>query len=71
MTMTNQHNTKNIVDALSKFQEEGVAAIKDGKNPFFKSKYATLEDEHAAANEGAKYGLAFTKYIYYEQEVQK
>ena len=44
MTMTNQHNTKNIVDALSKFQEEGIKAVKDGTNPFFKSTYATLED---------------------------
>jgi hypothetical protein len=69
MTMTNQHNTKNIVDALSKFQEEGVAAIKDGKNPFFKSKYATLEDVIAAANEGAKYGLAFTQCIDFEKDV--
>ena len=69
MTMTNQHNTKNIVDALSKFQEEGVAAIKDGNNPFFKSKYATLEDVIAAANEGAKYGLAFTQCIDFEKDV--
>ena len=67
--MTNQHNTKSIVDALSKFQEEGVAAIKDGKNPFFKSKYATLEDVIAAANEGAKYGLAFTQCIDFEKDV--
>lgn len=69
MTMTNQHTTKNIVDALSKFQEKGVAAIKDGKNPFFKSKYATLEDVIAAANEGAKYGLAFTQCVDFEKDV--
>lgn len=69
MTMTNQHTTKNIVDALSKFQEEGVAAIKDGNNPFFKSKYATLEDVIAAANEGAKYGLAFTQCVDFEKDV--
>ena len=69
MTMTIQHNTKNIVDALSKFQEEGIAAIKDGNNPFFKSTYATLEDVIKAANEGAKYGLAFTQCVDFEKDI--
>ena len=59
--MTNQHNTKSIVEALSLFQNEANAAVKSSKNPFFKSSYASLEDVIAAANEGAKYGLAFTQ----------
>lgn len=67
--MMNQHNTKNIVDALSKFQEEGIAAVKDGNNPFFKSTYATLEDVIKAANEGAKYGLAFTQCVDFEKDI--
>ena len=69
MTMTNQPNTKSVVDALSQFQSEANAAIKSSKNPFFKSNYASLEDVIAAANEGAKYGLAFTQCIDFEKDV--
>jgi len=69
MTMTNQHNTKSIVEALSLFQNEANAAVKSSKNPFFKSSYASLEDVIAAANEGAKYGLAFTQCIDFEKDV--
>lgn len=67
MTMTNQHNTKNVIEALSLFQQEGNKAVKDGENPYFKSKYATLEDVIKAANEGAKYGLAFTQVLDFEK----
>ena len=67
MTMT-KLNTKNIVDALSKFQQEANVAVKDSKNPFFKSTYAALEDVIAAANQGAKFGLAFTQTIDYEKQ---
>jgi hypothetical protein len=67
--MTNQHNTKSIVEALSLFQNEANAAVKSSKNPFFKSSYASLEDVIAAANEGAKYGLAFTQCIDFEKDV--
>src|SRR6056300_1945156 len=69
MTMTNQPNTKSVVDALSQFQSEANAAIKSSKNPFFKSNYASLEDVIAAANEGAKYGLAFTQCVDFEKDV--
>ncbi len=68
MTMT-KHNTKNIVEALSKFQEEANVAKKESKNPFFKSTYAALEDVIAAANQGAKYGLAFTQTIDYDKKI--
>jgi hypothetical protein len=64
-----KHNTKNIVEALSKFQDEANVAKKESKNPFFKSTYAALEDVIAAANQGAKFGLAFTQTIDYEKQV--
>ncbi len=67
MTMTNQHSTKNVIEALSLFQSEANAAVKSNKNPFFKSTYASLEDVIAAANEGAKYGLAFTQVLDFEK----
>lgn len=67
MTMTNPHNTKNVIEALSLFQSEANAAVKSNKNPFFKSTYASLEDVIAAANEGAKYGLAFTQVLDFEK----
>ena len=67
MTMTNPQNTKNVIEALSLFQQEGNKAVKDGENPYFKSKYATLEDVIKAANEGAKYGLAFTQVLDFEK----
>ena len=68
MTMT-KLNTKNIVDALAKFQEEANVAKRTKKNTFFKSSYATLEDVIAAANEGAKFGLAFTQTIDYQKQI--
>jgi len=68
MTMT-KPNTKSIVEALSKFQQEANVAVKESKNPFFKSTYAALEDVIAAANQGAKYGLAFTQTIDYEKQI--
>jgi len=67
--MMTKQNTKNIKDALSKFQEEANVAKKDKKNPYFKSTYAGLEDVIAAANQGAKYGLAFTQTIDYQKQI--
>ena len=62
-------NTKSIVEALSKFQQEANVAVKDKKNPYFKSNYAGLEDVIAAANQGAKFGLAFTQTIDFEKQI--
>jgi hypothetical protein len=62
-------NTKSIVEALSKFQQEANVAVKDKKNPYFKSSYAGLEDVIAAANQGAKFGLAFTQTIDYQKQI--
>lgn len=68
MTMT-KPNTNKLVEALSAFQQEAHVAIKDKKNPYFKSSYAGLEDVIAAANEGAKHGLAFTQTVDYEKQI--
>ena len=62
-------DTKNIVEALSKFQEEANSASKSSKNPFFKSTYASLEDIIETANKGSKYGLAFTQCVDFDKEV--
>ena len=62
-------DTKNIVEALSKFQEEANSASKSSNNPFFKSTYASLEDIIETANKGAKYGLAFTQCVDFDKEV--
>lgn len=59
-------NTNKLFEALSKFQEDNVAAKKTGKNPFFKSNYATLEEVIQAVNHGAKYGLSFSQAIEFE-----
>lgn len=64
-----QATTKNIVEALSLFQKEANTASKSSKNPFFKSTYASLEDVIAAANQGAKYGLAFTQCVEFEKDI--
>jgi hypothetical protein len=42
--MEKSESTKEIAAALSKFQAEVGAVGKDGTNPFFHSKYATLEN---------------------------
>ena len=62
-------DTKNIVEALSKFQEEANSASKSSKNPFFKSTYASLEDIIETANKGSKYGLAFTQCVDFDKEI--
>ena len=62
-------DTKNIVEALSKFQEEANSASKSSNNPFFKSTYASLEDIIETANKGSKYGLAFTQCVDFDKEI--
>ena len=62
-------DTKNIVEALSKFQDDANTASKSSNNPFFKSTYASLEDIIETANKGAKYGLAFTQCVDFDKEV--
>jgi hypothetical protein len=42
--MEKSESIKNIASALALFQSEVEAVTKDAENPFFKSKYATLEN---------------------------
>jgi hypothetical protein len=51
---------ENLAAALGKFQAETHGVLKDASNPFFKSRYATLEAVIETARPGlAKVGLAF------------
>jgi hypothetical protein len=51
-----------LAKALSEFQKEIGAVSKDATNPFFKSKYASLENVIATIREPlAKQGLAFVQ----------
>lgn len=55
---------KNITQALIKFHESGAAAKKGEANPFFKSKYASLEEViETVRAEAGKCGLTFTQLV--------
>ena len=53
--------TKSFDDAMLAFQMLALSASKDGKNPHFKSTYATLEAVMDAARQGNQFGLYFTQ----------
>ena len=55
----------NLKTAMHEFQKLSISASKDGKNPHFKSNYATLESVIEAVNQGNKFGLYFTQEITY------
>ncbi len=55
----------NLKTAMLEFQKLSISASKDGKNPHFKSNYATLEAVIEAVNEGNQFGLYFTQEITY------
>jgi hypothetical protein len=55
----------NLKTAMLEFQKLSISASKDGKNPHFKSNYATLEAVIEAVNQGNKFGLYFTQEIAY------
>ena len=57
---------KNLAEALLEFQKMSVVAKKDGKNPHFKSNYATLEAVIEAATQATKFGLCFTQEVDFE-----
>lgn len=68
--MEKSQSIKEIATALSKFQQEVKSIKKDAVNPFFKSKYATLDnilDEIKPLL--AKNGLAFTQFPAGENEL--
>ena len=53
----------NLKTAMLEFQKLSISASKDGKNPHFKSNYATLEAVIEAVNQGNQFGLFFTQEI--------
>ena len=55
----------NLKTAMLEFQKLSISASKDGKNPHFKSNYATLEAVIEAVNQGNQFGLYFTQEITY------
>lgn len=55
----------NLKTAMHEFQKLSISASKDGKNPHFKSNYATLEAVIQAVNQGNQFGLYFTQEITY------
>jgi hypothetical protein len=60
MTIEMSPSIENLAAALGKFQAETHGVVKDASNPFFKSRYATLEAVIETARPGlAKVGLAF------------
>ena len=58
--------TKTLVEALNKFQELNITALKGTHNTYFKSTYADLTSVIDACNQGAQYGLCFTQQVYYK-----
>lgn len=50
---------KTFDEAMLAYQSEAVVAVKDSKNPHFRSNYASLEAVIDAAGEANKYGLYF------------
>lgn len=60
--------TKNLATALIKFHNSGAAAKKGAANPFFKSKYASLEEViETVRAEAGKVGLTFTQLIDFDE----
>ena len=55
-----------LKDALNKFQELNVKALKDSINPHFKSKYSDLTSVINAVNHGAEFGLSFSQSVEYK-----
>jgi len=60
-----------IKEALTKFQEMNVKAIKESVNPHFKSKYSDLTSVINAVNYGTKFGLSFTQSVDYQNMIVK
>ena len=60
--------TKNLAVALIKFHDSGAAAKKGADNPFFKSKYANLEEViETVRAEAGKVGLTFTQLVDFDE----
>jgi hypothetical protein len=59
--------TKNITKALIAFHKTGASAKKAANNPYFKSKYATLEEVIDTARQAGEFGLSFTQLIDFDE----
>ena len=61
--MNTSESIKNLADSLCKAQAEMGGAVKDSKNPFFKSDYADLTSVIKAIKEPfANHGLSYTQF---------
>ena len=61
--MEKSEKINEIAEALHQFQQVAENVVKDGTNPFFKSKYATLENVLAVTkNAMADVGLSFSQF---------
>lgn len=58
--------TQTLTEALNKFQQLNINAVKANDNPFFKSTYADLTSVINAVNQGAKFGLCFSQQVHYK-----
>ena len=59
--------TKNITKALIQFHNTGAAAKKAANNPYFKSKYASLEEVIDTVRQAGQFGLSFTQLIDFDE----
>ena len=55
-----------LTDALCEFQTQNVKALKDGKNPAFKSNYATIDEVIRALLPASDLGISYTQIYDYE-----
>jgi hypothetical protein len=62
-----QDTPSNLYEAMLAFQSLSVAAVKSGKNPAFKSNYATLEAVIEAVDQAHQFGLCFMQHIEYDK----
>jgi hypothetical protein len=62
----NTEPCKSLKEAMSKFQQLNLSAIKGSYNPFFKGNYADLTSVINAVNHGAEFGLSFSQAVHFE-----
>ena len=65
----NSQITETLTEALNKFQQENINAVKANDNPFYKSTYADLTSVINAVNQGAKFGLCFSQQVHYKNQI--
>jgi len=60
---------KTLTEALIAFHNTGASAKKSGKNPHFKSNYATLEEVIDTVRLATEYGITFTQLIDFQENI--